>query len=337
MTRSPVLAPVPLAQLRDWAATGYGRREFSVFGGRPWLLFRAAGCRLSGREREDIAAWLHALPCPTLALAANQDDEITRAADVILQRPVEATPLIAVIEHSPIAAAVLVELLRASAGLPLAAALSMESLAYATLQGGPEFRRWLAAQRPGVAGLAGAADAGPAVCVAREGAVLRVELNRPSRRNAISVEMRDGLVEAFELAASDAQIERVVLSGRGKCFSIGGDLDEFGSVPDPASGHLIRALSLPARALIACAGRSEVRLHGACIGAGIELPAFAHRVLAAEDSFFQLPELRFGLIPGAGGCISLPRRIGRQRTAWMVLSGRRLPLRTARAWGLVDG
>jgi enoyl-CoA hydratase/carnithine racemase len=80
-----------------------------------------------------------------------------------------------------------------------------------------------------------------------------------------------------------------------------------------------------------------VELHGACIGAGIELPAFAGEVKAHGGTWFQLPELAMGLIPGAGGTVSLPRRIGRWRTAWMALSGSRLELDTALEWGLVDG
>jgi enoyl-CoA hydratase/carnithine racemase len=79
-----------------------------------------------------------------------------------------------------------------------------------------------------------------------------------------------------------------------------------------------------------------VRVHGACIGSGIEFPAFASRIEATPDAWFQLPELRYGLIPGAGGCVSVSRRIGRQRSAWMVLSGARVDARTALDWGLVD-
>jgi hypothetical protein len=75
------------------------------------------------------------------------------------------------------------------------------------------------------------------------------------------------------------------------------------------------------------------RLHGACIGSGIEFPAFAGRVVAAPDAWFQLPELTFGLIPGAGGCVSISRRIGRQRMARLVLSGNRIMAERALAWG----
>ncbi len=84
------------------------------------------------------------------------------------------------------------------------------------------------------------------------------------------------------------------------------------------------------------ADRVTVELHGACFGSGIELPAFAGRVVAAPDTTIALPELALGLIPGAGGTYSLPRRIGRQRTAWLALSGRPIDAHTALGWGLVD-
>jgi enoyl-CoA hydratase/carnithine racemase len=148
--------------------------------------------------------------------------------------------------------------------------------------------------------------------------------------------MRDGLVEALEVALCDPSIERIVLSGEGPSFCSGGDLDEFGSFPDPAEAHAIRTTRSPALLLSRLVGRTGAEVHGACIGAGVELPAFTDHVVASEDAFFSLPEVGLGLVPGAGGTASLPRRIGRQRTAWLGLSGARVDARTALAWGLVD-
>jgi enoyl-CoA hydratase/carnithine racemase len=172
--------------------------------------------------------------------------------------------------------------------------------------------------------------------MARTGTTLAITLARPERRNALSVEMRDALVEALELVAGDPRIETAVIGGEGPDFCAGGDLAEFGTAPDPATAHAVRSARLPARALVACRDRVEFRLHGACVGAGAELAAFGRRVIAAPDTWFRLPELGFGLIPGAGGCVSLVRRIGRQRATWLALSGRRIDAATARDWGLVD-
>ena len=77
-------------------------------------------------------------------------------------------------------------------------------------------------------------------------------------------------------------------------------------------------------------------VHGACVGSGIELPAFAARVVAAPDTRIWLPELSLGLVPGAGGTVSLPARIGRHRTALLALTGTPIDAPTARSWGLVD-
>ncbi|MBI2383685.1 MAG: enoyl-CoA hydratase/isomerase family protein [Gammaproteobacteria bacterium] len=278
---------------------------------------------------------LRQLPCPTLGIAApGAEGGLAQACDVVLASEDEAAPLIANIERSPIAAAVLVQVLRLTESLPIPDAMTVESLAYSTLQAGPEFRRWLEANR--AAAPAQAMDEGPAVVLSREDDALDLELNRPSIRNGMTVEMRDALGEALQLVLADDSIRRVRLSGRGKCFSTGGDLTEFGTAPDPATAHIVRSLSVPGRLLAQCADRVEVRVHGACIGSGIEFPAFAGRLVAAPDAYFQLPELRFGLIPGAGGCVGIPRRIGRQRTAWLALSGKRIDAQTAHEWGLVD-
>jgi len=134
----------------------------------------------------------------------------------------------------------------------------------------------------------------------------------------------------------DTSIRHVMLRAEGKAFSLGAELSEFGTTVDPAEAHHIRCLTLPAREAALCRDRLEARIDGACIGAGLELAAFAARIVATPRAWFQLPELAMGILPGAGGCVSLSRRIGRQRTLLMVLSGRRLNAREALDWGLVD-
>jgi enoyl-CoA hydratase/carnithine racemase len=226
----------------------------------------------------------------------------------------------------------LVQLLRHGDARDVEAGLVAESLVYATLQAGPEFAAWRAGRAPRER----KAHPEPAVKVWRELDRLHLRLNRPEKRNAFSAEMRDALCEGLLLAVADTSIERVVLSGEGACFSAGGDLDEFGTLPDPATAHAVRTTRSPARLLALCADRVRAELHGACIGAGIELPAFAARVVAREDAFAELPELAMGLVPGAGGTVSLPRRIGRQKTAWLALSGERIDAARGLAWGLFD-
>jgi enoyl-CoA hydratase/carnithine racemase len=171
--------------------------------------------------------------------------------------------------------------------------------------------------------------------VERDGDVLRVTLQRPHVRNALSAAMRDALLDALAVAVLEPGL-RVELHGAGPAFCSGGDLDEFGTFADPASAHRLRLERSVARVLAGLAGRTTAHLHGHCAGSGIELPAFAGRVVAAADTTVRLPELALGLVPGAGGTVSLPARIGRHRTAWLALTGLPVDATTAHAWGLVD-
>lgn len=306
----------------------------SPFSSQPFLLLDTRGV-ISDAQSRLLLQWLAQKSCPVIGIADDADDcAILEACDVRVEDIAGAASLTANIRQSPVAATVLVQLLRINQRQALADALVAESLAYSTLQAGPEYKRWLDANRA----LAPAqhSDVGDAVLMERDGDGLKLELNRASNRNGMTVEMRDALIEALQLVLADDSIASVHLSGRGKCFSTGGDLTEFGSAPDPATAHIVRSLALPGRLLARCAERVTVRVHGACVGSGIEFPAFAGRLTATEDAYFQLPELKFGLIPGAGGTVSVARRIGRQRAAWLMLSGKRINARQALAWGLVD-
>jgi hypothetical protein len=273
--------------------------------------------------------YLELPPFPVIGLG-DPGHPLASALDCMVEPPANLAGLTTAIEAHPLAAAVLVSLLRAMERLPLNSALTAESVAYGQLQGGAEHGRWLAARPSMVPGSTGA------LTMTREGGVLRLQIDRPGAFNAIDRHLRDALREAFELAALDPEIERVELTGAGKSFSTGADLAEFGTTRDPAVAHEIRMQTLPAHAIARVADKFAVHVHGACIGAGLEMAAFAHRITATRSAWFQLPELAMGLIPGAGGCVSLSRRIGRQRTALMVLSGKRVSARLALEWGLVD-
>ena len=102
------------------------------------------------------------------------------------------------------------------------------------------------------------------------------------------------------------------------------------------TAHLVRLQRNAGRALAEVADRTTVHIHGSTVGSGIELAAFAHRVVARSDTRIALPEVRLGLVPGAGGTVSLPRRIGRHATMLLAVGLRSVDARTALAWGLVD-
>jgi enoyl-CoA hydratase/carnithine racemase len=260
--------------------------------------------------------------------------ELLSSLDVLVATEQEAQPLIRNIRKTPLAAMILVQLLRHSEGASIQDGLFAESLAYATLQGGSEFQNWLANRKPETVVDSNCHE--PAVLADLRGNELYLTLNRPDSRNAFSVEMRDELVEGLMLLASDPSIERAIISAVGPCFCTGGDLREFGSFDNTARAHAVRSTRNAGKLISSMADRIECRVHRACLGSGVELPAFCGRIVATEDTFFRLPEVNLGLIPGAGGTISIPRRIGRQRTAWLGLSAKKINARTALEWGLID-
>jgi enoyl-CoA hydratase len=300
---------------------------------------------LAASTRAQVDRWqsmlldqLPVLPCVTIAIDTEAPGEPRRAlalaCDVVLRDPAELDFLLAGFEETPIAALAFAQLLRTSSPVSTYAGLVAESFAYSTLQSGTEFQRWLDGRSPRQTDRS--VSDGPACRLERDAGRLEISLSRPARNNAFSSAMRDAFVEALQLALADPSIDQVVLRGDGDSFCSGGDLDEFGSLSNPAQAHAIRTTRSPAMLMTRLADRIRVEVHGACIGAGLELPAFADRVVAEENSFFQLPEVGLGLVPGAGGTVSLPRRIGRQKTAWLGLSGHRIDAQTALAWGLVD-
>jgi enoyl-CoA hydratase/carnithine racemase len=169
---------------------------------------------------------------------------------------------------------------------------------------------------------------------------LRIRFNRPQRHNAFSTDMRAALLEALEVARVDPSITEVVLTGNGPSFCSGGDLAEFGTFADPASAHLARTRHSPALVLdelTARLGRNcRAEVHGQVLGSGLEMAAYCGWVRSTPDAVLGLPELSLGLIPGAGGTVSITRRIGRWRMAYLVLSGETIDPATALRWGLVD-
>ena len=291
-----------------------------------------SGRVIVGVTNGPLPAVNHAL-AEALTLSFTRDAETAgMPAFVTATDPVAAAHEIAqVVWTQPMASASLAALLQQTMILPVWEGLVAESTTYSTLLAGPEFARWLhsAAERTPPP------DDDEPVLVSRDGDLLHLTLNRPERRNAYGRGVRDALVSALEVARIDERV-RVLIDGRGAAFSSGGDLAEFGTAPDPATAHLVRIRHGAGLLIDEIKGRTTARIHGACIGAGIEIPAFCGTVIAAPDTRIGLPEVAMGLVPGAGGTVSITRRIGRWRTAWLALSGERLDPARALQWGLVD-
>ena len=286
-------------------------------------------------QRIRLKRWLGLQPLPIIALnTVPGTSELDDCVDVLVTDPSRLKRVHEKISANPMASAALIQVLRAQATLDVPSALAVESLGYATLQAGEEFSTWLTDAQgrypPKV-------DDGQApLLIQRSESVLRITLASVRNRNALSRAMRDALSAAFKLVLMDEDIHVVIVDAQGPVFSAGGDLSEFGSMRDQAMAHAIRMQRMPAQYLAACADRCEFRVHGAAIGAGIELSAFARRLVATSDTLFRLPEVAMGLIPGAGGCVSIPRRIGRQNTALMAILGEDVDAQTALGWGLID-
>ena len=253
-------------------------------------------------------------------LVAGDDDGIVDA---------EVGRLLGAVERSGVPALVASQVLRDGG------ALSAEASAYSVLMSGGPFHTWLAART----GTGRPDDAAPRVAVEQIAGAWIVRLTRPRRHNAFDARMREQLCDALDAVAAATATGRpspVALLGSGPSFCSGGDLDEFGTATSPLDAYLVRTSRSVARRLARLGDRLVAGVHGGCIGAGIELAAFARIVIAAQSASFSLPELSLGLNLGAGGTVSIPARIGRQRTLELLLSGEPIDADRALAWGLVD-
>ncbi|MET0986551.1 MAG: enoyl-CoA hydratase/isomerase family protein [Steroidobacteraceae bacterium] len=267
----------------------------------------------------DILLTPQPAPAPWVSVSAGRMDE------VIMH-------LHGVVQTQPAAVAAAAQVLRMTLAIPFEDAQCLESLAYSMLLASRSFRAWRAATPIRTV----ADEDSPRVLLSRANGVLHIRLNRPNARNAVDARMRDSLVEALQFALDDPDRAPVLLTGAGPSFCSGGDLNEFGQADDPGVAHLIRVLRVPARLVDRLRDRIRVHVHGACVGAGIEMPAAAGWITATPDALFRLPEVAMGLIPGAGGTATIPRRIGRHRACYMALTGYDIDAHTALSWGLID-
>ncbi len=274
------------------------------------------------------------LPVVLIGVGASGSTNIS-LVDVLADRADDLDEIVAAVQRQPLASASLALLLRHGDQRSISAGLIAESTTYSMLQSGPAFQAWRAGRPRRVPAPADEVTEAVEVLVETDADAIRITLNRPQRHNAVDTALSELLVEALTQALAEPS-KRVVITGSGPSFCSGGDLDSFGSFSSPVEAHAVRLTRSAAHLIAMMTDRVEVQLHGACIGAGIELAAFASTVHAVPDVRIALPEVSFGLVPGAGGTVSLPRRIGRHRTALLALTGRSLDLPTALAWGLVD-
>src|SRR4030095_10684761 len=171
--------------------------------------------------------------------------------------------------------------------------------------------------------------------VEREGPVARIFLNRPEKANALNSAMLAALTGALQNL--DPQGLRVaVIAGRGRNFCGGADATELKWLNERTGAESVTRSHEVCKAVRALPVPVVARLHGAVIGAGLEIAAACDLRVAAEGAKFSMPEVKLG-IPSVVEAALLPRLMGSGRAAWLVLTGDAIDARRALEWGLVEG
>ena len=155
---------------------------------------------------------------------------------------------------------------------------------------------------------------------ATDGAVAVVTMNNPPV-NGLGHALRAGILEALDKAAADEAVRAIVLAGAGKVFSGGADIKEFDSpklLAEPTVRTLIAAIEQGRKPVIAA-------IHGVCMGGGLEVALACHYRVAVPGAQIALPEVKLGLLPGAGGTQRLPRLVGVETALNMIVSGASVP------------
>ena len=163
----------------------------------------------------------------------------------------------------------------------------------------------------------------------REGDVAVITINSPPV-NALSTEVRNGIRDGVQQAAADAAVKAIVVICAGRTFIAGADISEFGK---PTKGATLPELQA---ALEGCPKPVIAAMHGTALGGGFEMALMCHYRVAVPSAKFGFPEIKLGLIPGAGGTQRLPRLSGVAAALEVILSGTPFGAKQALEWGVVD-
>jgi enoyl-CoA hydratase len=173
------------------------------------------------------------------------------------------------------------------------------------------------------------------VDVESEGGVARIFLNRPEKVNALHSALLESLLEAIQRVEIARDVRVVVLGGRGKAFCGGADVGELSTLDAQSAPRFVERIHAVCQAIRKLPVPVVARLHGAVIGAGLEIAAACDLRIAAEATKFSMPEVRLG-IPSVVEAALLPRLMGSGRAAWLVLTGEPIDARRAYEWGLIE-
>jgi enoyl-CoA hydratase/carnithine racemase len=171
------------------------------------------------------------------------------------------------------------------------------------------------------------------VIVSRSDGICEVQLNRPEKRNAITLAMYGALTDALNEARADESVRVVLLSGVGASFTAGNDLNDFLSQSDFGENsnalRFLRVLTTFRKVLIAA-------VHGQTVGIGATMLLHCDLVVAARSTQMVLPFVKLGLVPEAASSLLLPRIVGHHRAAELLLLGKPFDAATALSLGLVN-
>jgi enoyl-CoA hydratase len=172
------------------------------------------------------------------------------------------------------------------------------------------------------------------VDVELEGGVARLFLNRPEKANALNSALLAALADAIR-GLNQSDIRVVVIAGRGRNFCGGADAGELKTLAPETAGAFVDKIHQVCAAIRALPVPVVAKLHGAVIGAGLEIAAACDLRVAADGTKFSMPEVKLG-IPSVVEAALLPRLMGSGRAAWLVLTGEPIDARRALEWGLVE-
>jgi enoyl-CoA hydratase/carnithine racemase len=171
------------------------------------------------------------------------------------------------------------------------------------------------------------------ILVSSADGVCEIRLNRPEKRNAITLAMYEALCSALAQAQADTTVRAVLLGGEGAGFTAGNDLNDFlGGLKfdgDNPIIRLMRSLATFGKPLLAAA-------HGQTVGIGVTLLLHCDLVVAARSTVFSMPFVALGLVPEAASSLLLPRLVGQQRAAELLLLGKPFDAASAHSMGLVN-
>jgi enoyl-CoA hydratase/carnithine racemase len=165
--------------------------------------------------------------------------------------------------------------------------------------------------------------------------VARIFLDRPDKANALNSAVLQQLKTEVERLSSHEALRVLVLAGRGKTFCGGADIDELKNLDSSTAGPFVEKIHDVCKAIRDLPVPVVAQLHGAVVGAGLEIAAACDLRVAAEGTKFAMPEVRLG-IPSVVEAALLPRLMGSGRAAWLVLTGESIDARRALEWGLVE-